>query len=82
MDPTVMEPGRVIDHPHVETFAMVYGLFLVAMLLIMVFRSVVFVKVSGCPIMTDIELIQNTVLCHETSLFLDRIVETIVSSRQ
>ena len=82
MDPTAMEPGRVIDHPHLETFAMVYGLFLVAMLLIMVFRSVIFVKVSVRPIMLGVELIQNILLCHKTNLFLDRIVETIVSSHQ
>lgn len=37
--------GSVADHPHVKMFAMVYGLFLIAMLLIMVFRSIVFVKI-------------------------------------
>ncbi|KAK7090505.1 hypothetical protein V1264_010291 [Littorina saxatilis] len=42
---TLTQLGSVVDHPMVRTFAMVYGLFLVAMLTIMVFRSLVFVKI-------------------------------------
>lgn len=37
--------GRLIDNPQVDTFALVYGLFVVAMILIMIFRSIVFVKI-------------------------------------
>lgn len=44
-DMSYVDVGSVVDHPRVKTFSMVYGLFLVAMLLIMVFRSLAFVKI-------------------------------------
>ncbi|PVD18354.1 hypothetical protein C0Q70_20903 [Pomacea canaliculata] len=37
--------GSVADHPSVQTFALVYGLFLLTMLIIMLFRSIIFVKI-------------------------------------
>lgn len=36
----------VLDNPHINTYAFVYGMFLLAMLIILVGRSLVFVKVS------------------------------------
>ncbi|XP_076453500.1 ATP-binding cassette sub-family C member 5-like [Babylonia areolata] len=42
---TTPDRGRLVDNPYLHTFALVYGLFVVAMVLIMIFRSLVFVKI-------------------------------------
>ncbi|KAL8563467.1 hypothetical protein ACOMHN_011946 [Nucella lapillus] len=37
--------GLLIDNPQVNTFALVYGMFVITMVLVMIFRSITFVKI-------------------------------------